>query len=450
SRDGLLMGLSDYSLNAVVVDISTGAVKASWPAHTSECTGIAFSNDTRLVATCSIDKTVKIFDLQTRDQLQTIRSHGNKVFHVAFSPVNNLLASAGTEGIVCIHNPQTGELVQRLHGHAERIISLQFFADGRLMTCSRDGTVRIWDNVGQPDITQVSTSGACNGTAISPDGRTAVVRDLGGSLRLIDIPSGNVKKAIRVGESQRGVAIAISGDGSLFTFADGNDVVVMRMSDCSELARLKVHAQTVIRSVFSPDGSMIASTSFDATIRIFDLASGKVLHTLLPPSGAGQINLAFSADSSRLAAGGDEKLVYIWNVWSGNLERTLKGHDSAVFHMVWGRNDDTLITGGDDGHIMVWPTRSDAPPRKLLGHNGPVYSLGISADGSRLVSGGFDNTSRVWNMETGQELLTLRGHTSGIVCVAFSKDGNRLVTAGNDARLMIWDAPPADERAKKE
>ncbi len=97
-----------------------------------------------------------------------------------------------------------------------------------------------------------------------------------------------------------------------------------------------------------------------------------------------------------------------------------------------------LATGGADNTVRIWDAETARPLVDLVGHTGPVTNVAFSPDGRRLATASADTTVRLWNVDTGRLLATLRGHTGSVTAVAFTADG-RLATASGSA-VRFWEA----------
>ncbi len=116
------------------------------------------------------------------------------------------------------------------------------------------------------------------------------------------------------------------------------------------------------------------------------------------------------------------------------------GHTSTVFTVTWSPDGIRIASGGNDSTVQVWDARMGHLLVKYTGHTGTVYTLAWSPDGTAVASGSDDSTVQVWNASSGQRLFTYTCHTAGVRALAWSPDGTRIVSGGNDNTIQVWNA----------
>jgi WD40 repeat protein len=131
--------------------------------------------------------------------------------------------------------------------------------------------------------------------------------------------------------------------------------------------------------------------------------------------------------------------VRVWDMATGALLQTLKGHSSWVRSIVFSPDGRLLASGSGDETVLLWDTATGALSRTLEGHSGWVYMVAFAPGGRMLASASKDTTVRLWDTATGALLRNFKGHSNWVRSVAFSLDGQLLASGSNDATVRLWD-----------
>lgn len=196
------------------------------------------------------------------------------------------------------------------------------------------------------------------------------------------------------------------------------------------------HEKFINWIAWSPDGSLLASASYDKTVRLWDAERGKLLRTLEGHTDC--VNcIDWSPDGSLLASASDDMTILLWDVYTGALLRTLKGHSNDVNCLAWSPDGLKLASTSLDDTVRLW----DAYAGKLIWKfeiASPTYGLAWAPDGRELALASGDNIVSVLDIETGEYIWTVEGHTSHAYSVAWSPNGQTLVSSSNDKTIRLW------------
>ncbi|MDM8522213.1 hypothetical protein QUF80_02480 [Desulfococcaceae bacterium HSG8] len=199
------------------------------------------------------------------------------------------------------------------------------------------------------------------------------------------------------------------------------------------------HSSEVNSVAMSSDGKYIISGSFDKTVRLWDLSTGKEIRTFTGHQDSVN-SVSLSEYGRTLVSGSDDNTVRLWNLSTGKELRTFTGHQDSVRSVSLSEDGTTLISGSNDKTVRLWDVSTGKEIRTFTGHQNFVNSVSLSEDGTTLISGSGDKTVRLWDVSTGKEIRTFTGHQMAVSSVSLSEDSTTLVSGSDDNTVRLWDA----------
>ncbi len=220
------------------------------------------------------------------------------------------------------------------------------------------------------------------------------------------------------------------------------------------LHAIAAHASGVVAIAVSPDGQTLASASADCTVklwRLWQLAPAEIRAGTKPILAAHLIGhssmvtaVVISPDGQTLATGSRDKTIKLWNLKTGELRQTLTDHSDRILSLAISSDSQILASGSADNAIKIWKLNGGELVQTLTDHVGAVNAVAISPDGKTLFSGSWDRSVKLWSLETGSPLQVLSGHLLSVSAIAISRDGKTLATASHDATIKLWNLPQAE------
>lgn len=196
---------------------------------------------------------------------------------------------------------------------------------------------------------------------------------------------------------------------------------------------------TVESVAFSPSGKMLASASWgDGAIRLWEVSTGSLKQTLKGHSDRVSC-VAFSPDGKILASASHDNTVRLWEMSTQSHKRTLEGHIEPVNCVAFSPDGKILASSSDDRMIRLWDTALGSCRQTIEGHCNRVKSVTFSPDGKILASAADHEPIRLWDMATGKHQQTLETHDGLVPCAAFSPDGSILAVSLHKNAIQLWD-----------
>ncbi len=290
----------------------------------------------------------------------TLRGHLSSVYSVTFSPDGKMLASGSKDKTIKLWNPKTGQEIRTLRGHASQILSVAFSPDGKtLASGSEDNTIKLWNlQTGQEIRTLRGHSSSVSSVSFSPDGKVLASGSFDNTIKLWNLQTGQQIRTL-AGHLSLVYSVAFSPDGG--TLASGsydNTVKLWNLTTGKEIYSLTGHSSWIFSVAFSPDGETLASGSMDKTIKLWNLKTGQELYTLTGHTNW-VFSVAFSPDGQKLVSGSLDNTIKVWNLKTDEELYTLKGHSDYVSSVTFSPDGQSIASGSADRTIKIWRSPED-------------------------------------------------------------------------------------------
>ena len=312
-------------------------------------TSAAFSPGGKILATAGANRTARLWSIRTGKRLHELSGHVGWITRVAFSPRGGLLATASSDGTGRVWSATTGHVTAQLTGHSNPVEDIAFSPDGfSLVTGSTDGTAAVWKSAdGGRRVLLAGHRDAAVEVSFSTDGREVLTASADGTARIWDPGTARELAPSHQSAPTKPAVTARAPDGTVASLR-GN---VVRLVGPSGERELRGHTAAVNSVAFSPDGSILVTSSRDHDARIWSLATGK--STLLRGHFGSVADARFSPDGRWIVTAGPIT-AGLWQVSTGQLVMYLRGPSSLLVAASFLRNSRTIVTSERDGAVREY------------------------------------------------------------------------------------------------
>jgi WD40 repeat protein len=412
---------------------------------------LAFSpNDTILASGQwdSIDGRVDVWDLQTGGHIGTLKGHNKDINSIEFSPCGNMIATCSDDCTVRIWNTFPLDCRYILEGHSKRISDVCWSASGStIISGSEDKTIKVW-SVSDQQCSQtltIQTGGPVYSLATSPDSSLVAARSNDGIVKLYDAESGHVFHTILVNVEyislirflNRDYIMCLANDheGGKFGIFDLTTNVGLLTFECGGRGR-----------AMSSDGTRVVSEQYHV-VKIWQI------DTATQNQDVAQDTLI--QDEHHRTKGVKKMLKKMKSVFTfahhkNHVETSQESqatsrHTGAVHCVTFSEDGQLVASGSEDKTVKVWDTSTGQCLTTFCGHRGSVHRVTLSPDSKLCASFGWDGVVQIWKVRTGKRVSTFDCHNwlDDMRDISFSLDGTQLVSL-SQVRVELWNVATGD------
>jgi WD40 repeat protein len=486
SPDGTRIAAALGDSGSVAIwDTSTGALHSVLPAHPEAVLSVAWSPDGMQLATGDGKGSVRIWNVNTGEAVRTFEALSRSgARSLAWSPDGRTLVSGLSLGMR-IHDLATGEW--SFAGPIDAVDRLVWSPDGTMFAAESWWSEPTWSTsaiykangeVAQTLVGQglawspkgdVYTSGSGRRININQATTGAYVRALGSGDELVNAIFSTAWSAdgryVAASDRDRLVVLDASTDKTVggplaplrsreLAFHPNRPTLLSSDPDSGTISlygaeglklerTLAPYQSRPVASVWSPDGTMLATASGDGRLWLWS-AEGQWLRTI-PGSGAKLTSVAWDPSGTWLVAGAEDGTVRRWRAENGEVVLPEWRLTSRVNRVAWGPDGLLVAAGDEQGRVTVWNARTGGTLTSLQAHQGALRGLAWGPDGVHLLTGGDDKRASLWDVTTDTRTWTTpQAQSEAVGAVAWSPDGSMLATSGapelEEENLRLWSA----------
>ncbi len=445
-----------FKKTGVFISLPSGEVEATMPLKEGGNFAVFSPDGTQIVVTGGASSTFfTLYDTTTGELIRQLGSnnegHNGYISDraIAFTPDGKRLVSADSGGNVLLWDVETGDLTEKLLGHpGSRFFALQMSPDGETVITGNVGKLHFWDisQDGAAQIFETHSAQIILDVVISPDGTKAISSGF-------QSPDGSGDEAILWDTSTFEVIRRLPGIYKTAKFLPDGSVILGGIVDFasgeSRLVRWDIESGEVIGEKntglleflsdldVSPDGNSILFVTNASNIYQYDLESLTEMKTFSIGDNRSQLqSVAFSPDGRTFLVGSAFGFIAAMNLdTSEEIQRYVQG--GAMIGLAVSKDGERFVSASGDNTLILWDVASGEVIRTFKGHSDAATSVVFTPDERQIISSSADGTLILWDVASGEALRTFNEHDAWVNKVALSPDGQLAYSAADDGKVIV-------------
>jgi WD40 repeat protein len=468
SVNGQLAAAGSADKSLTIWNVADAKVKKKIPVP-GVVKAVAFHPDGKSLAAGLADDTIRMFVIADGKESKNWKAHKGGVSGLAFTPKGDKLLSSGGDKDLQIWNAATGGGEKKLE-HVASVTSLALSKDGTRVAGAAEKTIKVWNVADGKEVLSITTPAEIKGLAISSDGKMLLAAGSDKSARLYDFNGKLVQFFPHDGPVQ---AVAFAGPRELVTAgadklarawaspplwqkslsgpvrraifspkgdqviaADGKTIFFWSAADGKELKNLPAHPEAILAFDLNADGTRLATTAADKSVKVWNLADLKKPAAVIPLNAPAQ-TIAFSPNGLRVAVALEEQkatLLRVFDASSGRELQVIPDHQGAIRSLAFLGDNRTLISSSQDKTTRLSNVSVLAA---LDAHPGGVSGVQFHSNGTQALSAGADKTVKLWDLTKRTVIKTFGPLTDPVKAVVFSRDFTQIGAAAGKT-VAVW------------
>ncbi|RME82580.1 MAG: hypothetical protein D6785_07715 [Planctomycetota bacterium] len=419
-----------------VWDMKTGQEIYTLQGHEDVVSSVSFSSDGTLILSGSEDGTARVYRASQGEILLKFEKHPEAITAVALSADGKLAASGDWDGNCLLWVVENGKVGQSLAGHKGMIQSLRFSPNKRfLLTACADGMIRLFDCATGKEVRHFKGhKDSVEEANFSPDGSKILSGSLDRTFCIWDTTTGKVLKRMETDHPIHSLSLNPSGN-LVVTCGEGPELQIWSLAHEKEISRATGHAGMVIRLKAK---GFLASLGTEDSCKLWDPASGEEKANFAwPKSGVKDLDIAPRHD--RIAIASRDHRVRVVNLEDHKVLTRFEEHKGPVLSLAFHPRLYRIASGDETGFLAIWDSETGIPSAATEIGMGAIHSIAFFPSGDLMVLGCEKKGCVVLDSQSGADFIRFLGHHhSGVRHVRVLAD-EKILSISADGQIFLWD-----------